>query len=122
MNNNARALFENAEKYGLIEALKPFGRNIKIRIPYSVAFSKVPIDNLELSVRSRNGLMRAGLDTVDKLTAAIMSEQGLEKVRNLGRKSVNEIKTCLLASAYQLLNNREKMLFREEFSTLNPRG
>lgn len=65
MNNNARALLENAEKYGLIEALEPFGRNIKIRIPYSVAFSKVPIDNLELSVRSRNGLMRAGLDTVD---------------------------------------------------------
>ena len=122
MYNNARALFENAEKYGLIEALKPFGRNIKIRIPYSVAFSKIPIDNLDLSVRSRNGLMRAGLDNVDKLTNAIMSEQGLEKVRNLGRKSVNEIKTCLLASAYQLLNNREKMLFWEEFSTLNPRG
>ena len=64
MNNNARALFENAEKYGLIEALKPFGRNIKIRILNSVAFAKVPIDNLELSGRSRNGLMRAGLDSI----------------------------------------------------------
>lgn len=121
MNNTALALYETAERNGLISALQPFGKNINIKIPYSVSFSKLPIDNLELSVRSRNGLMRAGLDTVEKLVSTIMTETGLNSVRNLGIKSVNEIKTCLLVSAYQLLNTREKHAFWEEFEKRNPR-
>lgn len=121
MNNTALALYETAERNGLISALQPFGKNINIKIPYSVSFSKLPIDNLELSVRSRNGLMRAGLDTVEKLVSTIMTETGLNSVRNLGKKSVNEIKTCLLVSAYQLLNTREKHAFWEEFEKRNPR-
>lgn len=122
MNNTARALYETAERKGLIATLEPYGRNINVKIPYSIAFSKTPIDNLELSVRSRNGLMRAGLDTVEKLAATIMTETGLNTVRNLGRKSVNEIKTCLLVSAYQQLNTREKNAFWEEFDRRNPRS
>lgn len=121
MNNTALALYETAERNGLISALQPFGKNINIKIPYSVSFSKLPIDNLELSVRSRNGLMRAGLDTVEKLVSTIMTETGLNSVRNLGKKSVNEIKTCLLVSAYQLLNTREKHAFWEEFEKRNSR-
>lgn len=65
--------------------------------------------------------MRAGLDTVEKLVSTIMTETGLNSVRNLGKKSVNEIKTCLLVSAYRLLNTREKHVFWEEFEKRNPR-
>ncbi len=51
------------------------------------------IDDLDLSVRSYNCLKRAALNTVSDLTAK--SEEDMMKVRNLGRKSLKEIKEKL---------------------------
>ena len=51
------------------------------------------IDELDLSVRSYNCLKRAALNTVQELTAK--SEEDMMKVRNLGRKSLKEIKEKL---------------------------
>ena len=53
------------------------------------------IDELDLSVRSYNCLKRAGLNTVAELAAK--SEEDMIKVRNLGRKSLKEIKEKLEA-------------------------
>ena len=47
------------------------------------------IDDLELSVRSYNCLKRAGINTVQDLTSR--SEDDMMKVRNLGRKSLDEV-------------------------------
>ena len=47
------------------------------------------IDELELSVRSYNCLKRAGINTVEDLRAKTMDD--LMKVRNMGRKSLDEI-------------------------------
>ena len=52
-----------------------------------------PIDELHLTVRSFNCLKRAGIDTVGELRA--LSEDDLCRVRNLGRKSKEEIKKKL---------------------------
>ena len=49
----------------------------------------VTIDDLELSVRSYNCLKRAGINTVQDLTSR--SEDEMMKVRNLGRKSLDEV-------------------------------
>ena len=49
-----------------------------------------PIENLELSVRSYNCLIRSGFDIVGKLLDATDDE--LIKIRKLGRKSFDEIK------------------------------
>lgn len=49
----------------------------------------VTIDELELSVRSYNCLKRAGINTVQDLTS--MTEDEMMKVRNLGRKSLDEV-------------------------------
>jgi len=57
---------------------------------------KVPdttIEELELSVRSSNCLKRAGINTVGELISK--SEEDLMKVRNLGKKSLQEIKEKL---------------------------
>ena len=48
-----------------------------------------PIEDLDLSIRSFNCLKRAGIHSVEQLRA--MSEDDLRHVRNLGRKSVEEI-------------------------------
>ncbi|MCD8390601.1 MAG: DNA-directed RNA polymerase subunit alpha, partial [Firmicutes bacterium] len=47
------------------------------------------IDDLDLSVRSYNCLKRAGINTVEDL--ANKSEEDMMKVRNLGRKSLEEV-------------------------------
>lgn len=56
-------------------------------------FENMPIEELELSVRSYNCLKRAGIQTVLELTQK--TEDEMMKVRNLGKKSLKEIKDVL---------------------------
>ena len=51
------------------------------------------IEDLDLSVRSFNCLKRAGISVVGDLVAR--SEEDMMKVRNLGRKSLEEVKKKL---------------------------
>ena len=51
------------------------------------------IEELDLSVRSFNCLKRAGINTVQELTDK--SEADMMRVRNLGRKSLEEVKNKL---------------------------
>ena len=54
---------------------------------------EMTIEELDLSVRSYNCLKRAGINTVQELTNK--SEADMMKVRNLGRKSLEEVKAKL---------------------------
>ncbi|MFJ5476888.1 DNA-directed RNA polymerase subunit alpha [Enterococcus faecium] len=54
---------------------------------------EMTIEELDLSVRSYNCLKRAGINTVQELTNK--SEPEMIKVRNLGRKSLEEVKAKL---------------------------
>ncbi|HHU73856.1 MAG TPA: DNA-directed RNA polymerase subunit alpha [Clostridiales bacterium] len=54
---------------------------------------EMSIDELELSVRSYNCLKRAGINTVEELTNK--TAEDMMKVRNLGRKSLEEVLTKL---------------------------
>jgi len=51
---------------------------------------EMTIEELDLSVRSYNCLKRAGINTVQELTTK--TEEDMMKVRNLGRKSLDEVK------------------------------
>ena len=66
----------------------------------------IPIDDLDLSVRSNNCLRRAGINTVDELTQK--SEEDMMKVRNLGRKSLDEVKKKLADLGMGLRNSEEE--------------
>ena len=54
---------------------------------------EMSIEELELSVRSFNCLKRAGINTVQELT--LKTEDEMIKIRNLGRKSLDEVKNKL---------------------------
>ena len=54
---------------------------------------EMTIEGLELSVRSFNCLKRAAINTVEELTQK--SEDDMMKVRNLGKKSLDEVKAKL---------------------------
>ena len=61
------------------------------------------IEELDLSVRSYNCLKRAGINTVQDLTTR--SENDMMKVRNLGRKSLEEVIAKLDAMGLSLAND-----------------
>jgi DNA-directed RNA polymerase subunit alpha len=54
---------------------------------------EMTIEELDLSVRSYNCLKRAGINTVEELTQR--TEEDMMKVRNLGKKSLEEVKVKL---------------------------
>ncbi|MBQ9763674.1 MAG: DNA-directed RNA polymerase subunit alpha [Phascolarctobacterium sp.] len=64
------------------------------------------IDDLDLSVRSNNCLRRAGINTVAELTQK--SEEDMMKVRNLGRKSLDEVKKKLADLGLSLRKSDEE--------------
>ncbi|MBQ4131145.1 MAG: DNA-directed RNA polymerase subunit alpha [Clostridia bacterium] len=63
------------------------------------------IDELDLSVRSFNCLKRAGINTVEDLIGK--SEEDMMKVRNLGRKSLEEVIAKLNSFGFTLKKESE---------------
>ncbi len=61
---------------------------------------EMTIEELDLSVRSFNCLKRAGINTVNDLIEK--SEEEMMKVRNLGKKSFEEVKAKLHSLGYEL--------------------
>ena len=66
---------------------------------------EMSIDELELSVRSYNCLKRAGINTVQELTNK--TPEDMMKVRNLGRKSLEEVLAKLKELGLQLNPSEE---------------
>jgi len=77
------------------------------------------ISVLNLSVRSYNGLRRAGWVKVEDLIYNIESEQDLFRIRNMGKKSVEEVITKLIEYYLSLLSSGEKVAFRQNFNLAN---
>ena len=63
------------------------------------------IEDLELSVRSFNCLKRAGINTVEDLIGK--SEEDMMKVRNLGRKSLDEVVAKLGSLGFGLAKDED---------------
>lgn len=61
---------------------------------------EMTIEDLDLSVRSFNCLKRAGINTVDDLISK--SPEEMMKVRNLGKKSFDEVREKLISLGFDL--------------------
>lgn len=66
---------------------------------------EMTIEELDLSVRSFNCLKRAGINTVEDLISK--SEEDMMKVRNLGRKSLEEVVSKLESLGFSLSHDDE---------------
>lgn len=66
---------------------------------------EMTIEELDLSVRSFNCLKRAGINTVDDLINK--SEEEMLKVRNLGKKSFDEVREKLQSLGFDLASEEE---------------
>ncbi len=66
---------------------------------------EMTIEDLDLSVRSFNCLKRAGINTVDDLINK--SQEDMMKVRNLGKKSFEEVRAKLQSLGFDLASSDE---------------
>jgi len=85
---------EVAEMDSLMEEYVNEGNSKKVNIS---------IDELDLTVRSYNCLKRAGISTVEELTQK--TEEEMSRVRNLGKKSLKEVKEKLQAMNLSFKHN-----------------
>lgn len=69
------------------------------------SFDNISIEDLDFSVRSSNCLKRAGITTVAELTEK--SEAEMMKVRNLGKKSLKEVKEKLASMGLSFKDSKE---------------
>jgi len=66
---------------------------------------EMTIEELDFSVRSFNCLKRAGINTVEDLITR--TQEDMMKVRNLGRKSLEEVQTKLAALGFSLAKDED---------------
>lgn len=81
----------------------------------------IPIDDLNLSVRTRNCLKRANITKVGEVLE--MSEEDLLTIRNFGQKSLQELRERLAELGFVTpLTAEEKMAGQEEYEEEADRG
>ena len=96
---------------GLLPAIyQTFGPSVKIRIFFPDNVCKLTIDELNLSVRGNNCLKRDGIHFIGDLIDRI-ENANLKSIRNLGAKTMSEIKTKLLDFVYKSLPQSRQFEF-----------
>lgn len=95
---------------------------MQIPVPYRERMSELAIDEMNLSVRSSNALMRANAKTFGRVREIIMMEDGLKKIRNLGMKSEREILRSFFTACYEHLSPTEQAVFWQKLIDRVPPG
>ena len=114
-------LLRSANENGLLPTLDcVFGKDINISIAFSQRACDTSIDELDFSVRASNALKRASVFTIGEVIDLIATED-LTRIRNLGRKTVNEIKTRILMYGYDQLTTQERKQFFYDITEKNCR-
>lgn len=104
-------LLRSANENGLITTIYGvFGKCVKVSIPFSQKSCDTSIDELDFSVRANNSMKRVGVFTIGEVIDLIASD-GLLRIRNLGKKTQNEIKTRILVFGYERLTENERKRF-----------
>lgn len=118
-NLNAKELCAVANRYGFIETVHTvFGSMVNVSVPVGKDTVNADLSELSLSVRAYNGLRRSGVFTLGDLIEAL-GQNELPCMRNLGRKSISEIKTKTLNYCYCRLTEKEKVDFFTNLLKLN---
>ena len=106
------ALIQSSEEIGLVPTLNAvFGKTVKVKIPFTKRACEASIDDIEFSPRANNSMKRGSVFTIGEIIDIINDDDGLKRIRNLGTKTENEIKTRLLVYAYDRLTDNEKKMF-----------
>lgn len=113
VTNRAITLRDKADRIGILAALHQLGLHDAL-VPYSTRLADLSIDEMNLTVRSSNGLKRASIHTFGSLKDVLAIENGLLNIRNIGQKSIKEIKQLFFEECYTRLLPYEKAVYCQE--------
>ena len=113
VTDRAITLREQADKIGILKTLRRLGIHEAIA-PYIPRLSELSIGEMNLTVRSSNGLKRANIHTFGQLYDRIQTDNSLINIRNIGQKSIKEIKQLFFEECYQRLLPYEKAHYWQE--------
>ena len=82
-----------------------------VPLPYKNRMRDLSIEEMNLSVRSSNALMRANARTFERVMEIMQMEDGFKKIRNLGIKSEKEIVRNFFSACYANLSQGEQAAF-----------
>lgn len=104
-----------SDKVGFVTVLSGMGVVPAVQLPMDNDFLDQPLEILDVSPRAWNALMRFGISSIRKLVEQIRSPSGLNNIRNLGEKSIAEVKLHLTEAAYFQLTDNERRTFWKYF-------
>ena len=113
VTDRAVALQDQADQAGILPTLNQLGVHDAF-VPYSNRLADLSIDEMNLTVRSSNGLKRANIHTFGTLKEILAIENGLLNIRNIGQKSIKEIKQLFFEECYARLQSYEKAHYWQE--------
>ena len=129
MNEKIKNILNEMDPYMPAGSMVEFLYSHKKFIRFNVYLSKKELDEnlsvLDLSQRSINCLRRAGFNTLRDLLNAISvtgderSKEKLLRLRNLGRKSAEEILLTIMCYQFQILSDRERKEYLQDIVRLN---
>ena len=99
LSDHLRSFIDLSDKSSRIQVIAAEEENSKDKV------LEMNIDELELSVRSYNCLKRAGINTVEELCNR--TSEDMMKVRNLGRKSLDEVVAKLGSLGFGLAKDED---------------
>lgn len=99
LNEHLNLFVDLSEQAANVEIMVEKGENPQEKV------LEMTIEELDLSVRSFNCLKRAGINTVEDLINK--SEEEMMKVRNLGKKSLEEVIAKLKSLGFDLTKDDE---------------
>lgn len=100
----SKILIDHLDLFAQIESLVSFDSIMDEEEEETIdKYQEMSIEELDLSVRSYNCLKRANIITVQELTQK--TEDDMMKVRNLGKKSLKEVREKLKALGLSFKNN-----------------
>jgi DNA-directed RNA polymerase alpha subunit len=115
----AEILYEAVNEHGLLSTLySVFGPRINFSLPLTAKSCDTSLDDMEFSVRASNALKRAGMFQIRQIVDVI-NQGELPRIRNLGKKTENEIGTRLLVFGYCNLTATEQKAFLQDLVERN---
>ena len=104
-------LYNSAKENGFLDTIyEVIGQKVRVSVAFTKKACDTNIDDIEFSVRATNALKRAGYFTIGDVVEALSNET-LIHIRNLGKKTFNEIQTKILVFGYERLTEKEKQRF-----------
>ena len=113
VSDRAVELRDQADRIGILTTLHKLGVHEAI-VPYSSRLGELSIDEMSLTVRSSNGLKRANIHTFGQLKERLEIENGLINIRNIGQKSIKEIKQLFFEECYNRLLHYERARYWQD--------